>query len=111
MFEMPSTVFTWGSVRLDQPDAFDGLHRAADVVLVAGGAGKHQRVEDDVLGANAVLLRQQLEAPLGDGELALAREGLRLQLVFVDAADHQRRAVAARHRARRARTSLRRPRG
>ena len=31
--------------------------------------------------------------PLRDGQLSLARERLRLQLVFVDAADHQRGAV------------------
>ena len=35
----------------------------------------------------------------GDRELALAREGLRLQLVFVDGADDQRRAVALGDRA------------
>ena len=45
--------------RLDQPDAFDRLDRAADVILVAGGAGEHQRVEEDVLGRNAVFLGQQ----------------------------------------------------
>ena len=45
---------------------------------------------------NPVLLRQQLDAALGHGQLALAREGLRLQLVFVDRAHHQRRAEAFR---------------
>ena len=38
-------------LRLDQPEGLDGLHRAADVVLVAGGAGEDQRIDDDVLGA------------------------------------------------------------
>ena len=33
---------------------------------------------------------------LRDRQLALAREGLRLQLVFVDGADHQRRAIPLR---------------
>src|SRR6185295_7310256 len=34
----------------DQANAFDGFDRAADVVRVAGGAGKHERVDDDVFG-------------------------------------------------------------
>jgi hypothetical protein len=56
---MPSTVLTYGIVLLDQPDRFDGFDRAADVVLVAGGARKHQRIDDDVFGRNAVFLGQQ----------------------------------------------------
>ena len=83
---------------LDQPNAFDRLHRAADVVGVARGARKHQRVEDDILRRNPVLLRQQLVRPLRHRQLALARERLRLQLVLVDAAHHQRRAVVVRDR-------------
>ena len=81
-------------VFLHQAYAFDGLHRAADVVDVAGGAGEDQRIDDDVLRGNAVLFGQQLYDALRHGQLALAREGLRLQLVFVDGAHHQRRAVA-----------------
>ena len=47
----------------------------------------------------------------GDGQFALAREGLRLQFIFVDGADDQRRAVGLRDRADRVRTFLRRLRG
>ena len=45
------------------------------------------------------------DAALGDRELALAREGLGLLRVLVDAADHQRRAVAPRERHDRAKRS------
>ncbi len=40
-----------------------------------------------------------LHRALRDGEFALAREGLRLLLIFVDGADDQRRAVGLRQRA------------
>ena len=96
MFEIPSTVLTYGIFSLISRMRFDGLDRAADVVGVAGGAGKHQRIDDDVFGGNAVLLGQQLDGTLRHRQLALAREGLRLQLVFVDAAHDQRRAVSPR---------------
>src|SRR5579862_7911712 len=46
---------------LDQPDAFDRLDRAADVILVARGAGKDERIENDIFGVNAELLREQSE--------------------------------------------------
>ena len=42
---------------LDQPDAFDRFDGRADVVAIAGADRKDQRVEDDVLGLDAVLLR------------------------------------------------------
>ena len=48
---------------------------------------------------DAVFRCEQLHGALGDGQLALAREGLRLQLVFVDGAHHQRRAVGPGERA------------
>ena len=57
---MPRTVLTYGNVLLDQADGFDGLDRAADVVLVAGGAGEDQRVDDDVFGRDAVLVGEQM---------------------------------------------------
>src|ERR1035438_4216077 len=60
------------------------------------GAGKHQRVDDEVLRRNAVLLGQQPHAALGHRQFALARESLRLQFVFVDRPHHQRRAEALR---------------
>ncbi len=48
---------------------------------------------------DAVFFGEQLVGALRDGEFALAREGLGLELVFVDAADDQRRAVGAGERA------------
>ena len=45
---MPRTVLRVGERLLDQADALDRLDGAADVVLVAGGAGEDERVEDDV---------------------------------------------------------------
>ena len=65
-------------VLLDQADRFDGLDRAADVVLIAGRAGEDQRIDDDVFGRDAVLFGQQLDGALRDRQFALAREGLRL---------------------------------
>ena len=79
---------------LDQPDGFDRLDRAADVVLIARGAGKDQRIDDDVFGRNAVFVGEQIDRTLRHGQFAFAREGLGLQLVFVDGADDQRGAVA-----------------
>ena len=84
---------------LDQPDPFDGFHRAADVILVARGAGKHQRIENDIFRMNAEFLGQQFVGALRDFQFSLARERLRLHGIFVDAADDQRRAVGARQRA------------
>ena len=50
-------------------------------------------------GANAVFAGQQLDRTLRHRQFALARERLRLQLVFVDGSDHQRRAVGLGDRA------------
>ncbi len=49
---------------LDQADAFDRLHRAANVILVAGGAGKDQRIENDIFGVNAEFSGQQVVGAL-----------------------------------------------
>ena len=38
-------------ILLDQAQAFDGFDRAADVILIAGGARENQRIDDDVLRA------------------------------------------------------------
>ena len=96
---------------LDQANGFDGLHRAADVVLIAGGARENQRIDDDVLRRDAVFFGEQLNRTLGDRQLPLAREGLRLQLVFIDgSADHAPRRRPWRA-GRRARISPRRPPG
>ncbi len=71
---------------LDEPNAFHGFHGTADIVFVAGGAGKDQGIEDDVLGSEAVFFGEQFVTALGNFAFALASEGLGLQLVFVDAA-------------------------
>ena len=84
---------------LDEANAFDRFDRAADIVFIACGAGENERIENYVFRANAVFPGEQLVGALGDFEFALAREGLRLTGVFVDAADDERRAVRARQRA------------
>ena len=83
---------------LDQPDAFDRFDAGADIIFVAGADREDQRIEDDVLGLDAVLFGEQLERALRDLQFALARDGLRLLLVLVDASDDQRGAEAARER-------------
>ena len=82
----------------DQPNAFDRLDARADIILVAGADREDERIEDDVLGLDAVFFGEQLERALGHLQLALARDGLRLLLVIVDASDDQRGAEAARER-------------
>src|SRR5258708_37126705 len=77
-----------GKGALDEANAFHGFDRATDVVFVARGAGKDERIENDVFGREAVFFGEQLVAALGDSQLALAGEGLGLELVFVDAAAH-----------------------
>ena len=42
-----------GNLFLDQANAFDCFDRAADVVFVAGGARKNQRVEDNIFRGNS----------------------------------------------------------
>ena len=95
---MPRTVFDVRYLLLDEPHAFDSLDRAPDIILIAGRAGKDQRVKDDVFRAYAVIFGEQFVRAAGDLKLSLARYGLRLLFVFVDAADDQRRAVFARER-------------
>jgi hypothetical protein len=83
---------------LDQPDAFDRLDRAADVLLVAGRARERERIPEDVLARDAVLLRHQLVRALRHRELAFARDGHALFLVLVDRAAHDRGAEPSRER-------------
>src|SRR5216683_5088933 len=73
---------------LDEADAFHGFDRAADIVFVARGAGKDERIENDVFGREAVFFGEQLVAALGDSQLALAGKSLGLELVFINAAAH-----------------------
>ena len=89
---------TW-DLFLDQAHAFDGFERAADVVLVAGAAGKNQRVEDNIFDGNSESFAKQAVGALGDFQFALASECLGLNGVFVDASDDYRGAVGAGERA------------
>ncbi len=83
---------------LDQPDALDGLDAGADIIFVAGADRENQRIEDDVLGLDAVFFGEQFERSLRHLQLAIARDRLRLLLVVVDTSDHQRGAEAPRQR-------------
>src|SRR5208282_6275341 len=78
--------------------AFDGLDAGADIVFVAGADRENERIEDDIFGLDAVFLDEQLERSLRHMQLALARNGLCLLLVVVDASDHKRGAETARKR-------------
>src|SRR5207245_11668489 len=73
---------------LNLVNAFHRFNSAADVVFIDGGAGKHQRVENDVFRSEAVLFREQPVGTLRNGQLALARERLRLDRIFINATDH-----------------------
>ncbi len=87
-----------GNVLLDQAQGLDRLHGAADIVLVACGAGEDQRVEDDVLRRDPIFLGEELIGALGDGELALARERLGLRGILVNATHNDGRAIGASQR-------------
>src|ERR1019366_10533479 len=69
---------------LNQRNAFDRLDAGADIVFVAGADRENERIEDDVLGLDAVFFGEQLERSLRHLQLARARNGLRLLLVVVD---------------------------
>ena len=58
---------------LDQPDALDRLDAGADVVAVAGADREDQRIEDDVLGLDAVFFGQQFERALARSAACAAR--------------------------------------
>src|SRR5690348_11661355 len=81
-----------GKSAFDEANAFHGFDCAADVVFVAGSAGKDEGIEDDVFGSESVFFGEQIVTALGDSQLALTGEGLSLELVFVDAAAHDRGA-------------------
>src|SRR5579862_5236594 len=78
---------------LDVADAFDGFHRATDIILVARSAGENERVEDYIFRGNFIFAGEQIARAFGDSEFAFARECLRLEFILVDAADDDRRAV------------------
>src|SRR6185295_3236718 len=83
---------------LDEPHAFDSLYGAADIVLIAGSTRKNERINDNVFDADAVIFRKQFHRATGYLKLALARDGLRLFFVFVNATDDKSAAVFARKR-------------
>ena len=80
-------------LRLDAPGRLDVRDGVAVVLLDAGADGEDVGVEDDVLGVEARLLREQPMDPVGDGHPLLDRLGLAL---LVEGHDHDRGAVPAR---------------
>src|SRR5580700_8784152 len=84
---------------LDRAYAFDSLDSSADIVFIPGGAGKNERVEDDVFDSNAVFFGEQVGRAFSDFELSFTRERLRLHGIFVNAADDEGGAIRARQRA------------
>ena len=97
-----------GDLRLDPADALDRLHRRGLPLLVAGGEGEGEGVEDQRLGVEAVLVAGDVADPFGDLDLALGR--LR-HPDLVDRQRDQRRAVGLGQRDHRRRPCRGRPRG
>ena len=77
-------------VLLDQLDALDRLDGRRAPLLVAGGEREGERVEDQELRVEPVLVADQVLDALGDLELAVARLG---HADLVDGERDQRRAV------------------
>src|SRR5215471_4605964 len=91
----------WSACRqcfFDQTNPLYRLHRAANVVFISRRAGKHQWVEDNILRRHPILFRQQFVRALRNLQFSFSRERLRLHLVLVDAAHHDRRAKVVRDR-------------
>ncbi len=79
-------------LRLDAADGFDGLHRVAAEVVVAGGERERQRVEDQVARFEAVALDRDVVDALRDTHLPFRGAGLAL---LVDGEADDRGAVLA----------------
>ena len=77
-----------------EPDPFDGLHRRADVVFVAAPHREDQRVEDQVLGPQPVLVDEEVVGAPGHGQFPVAGHRHAVLLVLVDAPHHHGPAVA-----------------
>ncbi len=77
---------------LDQRQRVDERLGVAVVLGDAGGDGEHVRVEDDVLGGEPGLLRQQVVGPAADRHLAL--DGVGLALLVEGHDDHAGAVVA-----------------
>src|SRR5579863_748038 len=88
-----------GNALLNETNSFNCLHGAADVIFIPGGAGKHKRIENDAFRANTILLGEHPVRALGNFQLSLARERLRLNRILVNAAHDDGSAVRARKRA------------
>ena len=92
MFETPPDTFTCGRRRLDALRGLEEVQRVRVVLLDARRDREDVRVEDDVLGREADLLREDAVRALGDRDLAL--DGRRLPLL-VERHDDHGGAVAA----------------
>ena len=83
--ESPRMVETPGSSRLDAPDALDRLDPVLAALLHARRQRQGQRVEEQVLGGQAVALHGDVADVAGGAHLPLRRAGLAL---LVDAGAH-----------------------
>jgi hypothetical protein len=61
------------TARFDPTDALDRLHRGGPPLLVTGGEGEGEQVEDQRLGVEAVLLAGDVADAFGDLDLAFCR--------------------------------------
>ena len=84
-----------GQLGLDAADALQRLQRAVAQLFLPGGDREGQRVEEQRLRRQAVLVDGDVEDALGDGDLLL--DGLGHALLVNRQRDH-RRAVLARQR-------------
>ena len=91
MLETPPETRAWGSVLLDRPRRLDEVDRVVVVLLHPRRHGEDVGIEDDVLGREADLVRQQTVGARADLHLAVAGVGLAL---LVEGHHHHRRAVA-----------------
>ena len=57
-------------LELDAPHRFERLDGRGAIILLAGGDGQGERVEDQVLGAHAVFVDGQIVNAMGDRHLA-----------------------------------------
>ena len=78
----------------NQPDSFNRLFAGTDIVAVTGSKGKHERVENNIFGVQAVFPGEQCMASFGHCEFPLLGDRHALFRVFIDTAHHHRRAVA-----------------
>ena len=87
--------FRVGEVFLDALGGVNELHRVVVVLFDTGRDGEDVRVEDDVLGGEADLLREDTVGTLADGEFAVGAVGL---ATFVERHHDHGCAIAAHER-------------